>query len=169
MPGQHSRVAEASETQPHGDLSAVLDKRRQEHRHLRGSVAVISIEEHDHIRGLRVRQSGQTRAPVASARLLDDLCPHLSGDIRCPVRRITIDNYDLRDKTGGRSASTRPMAGASLRVGMTTDTRTQIRSSPPRTRRAPPGQKRVDAPSPTGPSHRKSERYEHWNQEFPDP
>src|SRR5437660_464542 len=38
----------------------------------------------------------------------------------------------------GRSASTRPMACASLWVGMMTDTRTQICSSPPRGRGAPP-------------------------------
>src|SRR5262249_26612525 len=69
----------------------------------------------------------------------------------------------------GKSASTRPMACASLWGGMMTETRTQIRSSPPYRGGASACQQRIDAPGSTRASNRKSQGCEHRNQELPDP
>src|SRR6059036_1298930 len=100
MPGQRPGVAGGPKARTHGDIGAILDNRSQENRQLRGSVAVVSVEENDHIRILRIPKPCQTSAPVSSARLLDDLCPHLSGEIGRSVSRIAVDNDDLRDEIG---------------------------------------------------------------------
>src|SRR5207253_6533649 len=100
MPGQRPGVAGGPKARTHGDIGAALDNRSQENRQLRGSVAIVSVEENDHIRILRIRKPCQASAPVASARLLDDLCSHLSGEIGRSVSRIAVDNDDFRDEIG---------------------------------------------------------------------
>src|SRR5258708_12762333 len=62
----------------------------------------------------------------------------------------------------GRSASTRPMACASLWVGMMTDTRTQILSSPPIGLGPPPCQHPVTSPTtPPPPPHHPHRTHPH--------
>src|SRR5439155_3932099 len=100
MPGQGPGVAGGPKARTHGDIGAILDNRSQENRQLRGSVAIVSVEENDHIRILRIRKPCQASAPVASARLLDDLCSHLSGEIGRSVSRIAVDHDDFRDEIG---------------------------------------------------------------------
>src|SRR3989442_4009699 len=100
MPGQRPGVAGGPKARTHGDIGAILDNRSQDNRQLRGAVAVVSVEENDHIRILRIRKPCQTSAPISSARLLDDLCPHLPGQTGRSVSRIAVDNDDLHDEIG---------------------------------------------------------------------
>src|SRR5580704_4500059 len=83
-------------------------------------------------------------------------------------------------RSAGRSARTRPMADASLRVGMMTDTRTRPGlaatglagawlKSPPRRGRPTLRQPRVDAPGSARASHGDRKGCHHRNQQFPDP
>src|SRR5437660_464540 len=120
MPGQRPGVAGGPKARTHGDIGAILDNRSQENRQLRGSVAVVSVEENDHIRILRIRKPCQTSAPVSSARLLDDLCPRLSGEIGRSVSRIAVDNDDLRDEIG-RQIGKHPANGLRFVMGRNDD------------------------------------------------
>jgi len=83
-----------------GATAALLEDRRQDNWQLRRAVAVVAVEENDHIRILRIRKPCQASAPVSSARFLDDLCPHLSREIGRSVSRIAVDNDDLGDEIG---------------------------------------------------------------------
>src|SRR5881392_3817005 len=100
VPRQRTGVAFAAEARTERNVSAPLDDRSQDNRQLRRAVAVVSVEENDHIRILRIRKPCQTSAPVSPAGFLDDLCPHLSGEIGRSVSRIAVDNDDLRDEIG---------------------------------------------------------------------
>src|SRR5690242_14307870 len=72
-------------------------------------------------------------------------------------------------KWEGRSASTRPIACASLWVGIITDTRKQIPSSPQQRLGVPPRQNRIDSPDATRASDRQPKASHHRNQQLPDP
>src|SRR3974390_574692 len=73
-------------------------------------------------------------------------------------------------RSAGRSARTRPMACASLCVGMITETRTGLGlDQPPRSIWPTLRQPCVDAPGPARASYRETKGCEDGNQQFPDP
>src|SRR5262249_36320400 len=72
-------------------------------------------------------------------------------------------------RSEGRSAMTRPMACASLWVGMMTDTRTEPRPSPPRCRGILLREDCIDSPRAASSAQRNPKRCENGNQQLPDP
>ncbi len=90
--------------------------------------------------------------------------PILSGEIRRSVRRIAVDNDDLRDEIG-RQVGKHTANGLRFVVGRNDDRHSHADSLiTTRGRGAPPCQQRIDAPGTSCASHRESERGEHRNQ-----
>src|SRR3984957_16555794 len=103
------------------------------------------------------RDSRMTRAPILAA---------ISGVPSFELLSTTMTSVTRSD---GRSARTRAIAWASLKVGMMTDTRMETARSPPPRGRPPLRQPGVNAPSPACASDREPKACQHRNQQFPYP
>lgn len=100
MPWESSRDALFPEARTDRDVGTSLKDRSQENWQFSWSIAIVTVEEHNDFRAVRISQSGQTGAPVPATGFLDNPSPHLRGDFTCPVSRIAIDNKDFSDEFG---------------------------------------------------------------------
>ena len=68
------------------DVRTPLNNWRQENRQFRGPIAVVAIQEHNHVGGICRPETCEAGSPVASAWFLNDAGSHFCGDVGRAVR-----------------------------------------------------------------------------------
>src|SRR5262249_445703 len=85
VPWQSARIVCADDARAQRNVGLPLDDRSQKKRQLRGTIAVVAVEENDNIGMVRICKPRQTSTAVSSARLRDDFRAHFSGEVRRSV------------------------------------------------------------------------------------
>jgi len=100
MPRQRSSRTLPLQAGTERDVRTPLRDWRQENWQFGWTIAVVAIQEHDHVGGICRGQTGKARSPIAAARFVNDAGSHSRGDLRRPVIRIAVNNDDLRREVG---------------------------------------------------------------------
>ena len=98
--GSAPRIVLFRKARTERDVRSTFDDWRQQKRQLIRSIAVVSVEEHDDVRRIGCRESGQTGASVSAAWFAQDARSHVCCDLWRPVAGIAVDNQNFADKIG---------------------------------------------------------------------
>src|SRR5260370_24684890 len=81
MPGHRPGHPLARQPRADDDIRSVLPQRLQQTRHLRRTIAVVTVQEHDDVWSIDCGQAGETGATLATPRLMQNPGPHLARNL----------------------------------------------------------------------------------------
>src|SRR5262249_52039271 len=98
---QRAFRAIAGESRADHDVGSTLGQRLEKGRQLCGTIAVVTIEEYDHVRARYLIEPGEAGAPIAAPGLEHDSRAAPLGTVARPVARVAVDDEDLGDLRPG--------------------------------------------------------------------
>jgi len=101
VPRKRATSVLSCESRAERDVSPTFRDRGQEKRQFTGSIAVVSVEKHDNIGGIRCSETHETCTPISPARFAQDARPPRLRNLGRSVSGVAVNHQDFGDDSRG--------------------------------------------------------------------